>query len=230
MFISSFLTTAILAHLTTSSPTPFLETRQITCAPVHIITARGSTEPQGNGALSSLVALIQKAHPSATTEAVVYPATLDNYSSSSSNGAAALTAQLTKYVEACPCSEIVLLGYSQGAQVIGDSLCGGGAVIDDAFTEPIDRSIGDHGELTAIVQFGDPRFIKGLSFDKGNNTVSDGIFPRPAKISCDHYADKIHSYCDQGDPFCADGNELLVHVTYPERYNNAAVGFVNEKL
>lgn len=35
-----------------------------------------------------------------------------------------MTKLIEEYVAACPSSKIVLLGYSQGAQVVGDTLCG----------------------------------------------------------------------------------------------------------
>ena len=84
-----------------------------TCAPIHIIAARASTEAPGPGAIGSLATLIQNAHAGTDLESVDYPATLDNYDSSSAQGTAALTSQLTKYTAACPDAKVVLLGYSQ---------------------------------------------------------------------------------------------------------------------
>src|SRR2546429_507800 len=34
------------------------------------------------------------------------------------------------------------------------------------------------------------------------------------------------SWCDTGDPFCASGNNLNTHLTYLNRYQNAAASFV----
>ncbi|EKG12871.1 Carboxyl transferase [Macrophomina phaseolina MS6] len=85
------------------------------------------------------------------------------------------------------------------------------------------------GALLAIIQMGDPRFVAGKSFDAGNSK-RNGLFPRPANISCDAYGDRIRSYCDEGDTYCAGGNNTLIHVTYLDRYTDDAVDFVNSKL
>lgn len=84
-----------------------------TCAPIHIIAARASTESPGPGVIGSLATLIENDHSGTTLESVNYPATLDNYASSSAQGTAALTSQLTAYVNSCPDSKVILLGYSQ---------------------------------------------------------------------------------------------------------------------
>ena len=92
---------------------PLLEQRQSSCAPVHIIAARGSTEAPGPGAMASLAALIQAAYPGTDLESINYPAKLFPYDDSSAQGTAATTSQLTNYVNACPNSKIVMIGYSQ---------------------------------------------------------------------------------------------------------------------
>lgn len=111
-----------------------LETRQTTtvCAKgVHIIAARGSTQPPGEGSLQSLSALIQSAIPGSTSSAVVYPALLDPYNSSEEQGVANMLLLIQQYVTSCPKAKLVLTGYSQGAQIIGDAL-GGGSFINSA--------------------------------------------------------------------------------------------------
>lgn len=83
------------------------------CGPVHIIVARASTEAAGVGMMGSLATLVQKAVPGTTIDAVDYPAEMLAYSTSSAEGTAALSAQLTNYVGRCPDSKVVLMGYSQ---------------------------------------------------------------------------------------------------------------------
>ena len=92
---------------------------------VHIIAARGSTEPQGEGPLQNVSALIEQSIPGSTDAAVVYPAELVPYESSEESGVTNMTQMLTSYVQQCPNSKVVLLGYSQGGQIVGDVLGGG---------------------------------------------------------------------------------------------------------
>lgn len=80
-----------------------------------------------------------------------------------------------------------------------------------------------------MIMMGDPRHIANTSFDVGTATM-DGLFPRPANQSCDSFASIIQSYCDEGDPFCAGGNDTLVHLGYTKKYNDAALNFTNAKI
>lgn len=136
----------VLALAAFASASPLLDTRAA-CAPVHIIAARASGESPGAGIIGSLVdAVIDGSSQSITTAVVDYPATLANYASSSAAGTAALKAQLTSQVAACPTQKIVLVGYSQGAHIIGDTLGGGGG--DSSLgpkTAAVPASVSSHG-------------------------------------------------------------------------------------
>lgn len=174
---------------------PILSGRQSDCSPVHIITARASTEAPGEGIIGEVADGIADSNSDVTREAVDYPAKLFPYDSSSEQGTQALNEQLTAYVDNCPESKVVLLGYSQGAHIIGDVLCGGGGVPGiGAESPPISTDIGDKGILhpyiflswsillrerkpsnirgkpvAAIIQMGDPRHIPGESYDVGTS-------------------------------------------------------------
>ncbi|KAG6261892.1 hypothetical protein E4U49_003536 [Claviceps purpurea] len=218
LFLLSQLVAA--AHLMPKSPA---------CLPVHMMAARGSLEASGTGILQSLVQEISKRHPSSTVEPIDYPAGMEDYDVSVTAGTQAVKKQITSYVERCPKSQVVLLGFSQGAHITGDALCGGTALDTGVFTPPLSHDISSH--ISAVVWYGDPRHVPGKSFNKGNATT-DGMFVREgANQSCDKYSDILASYCDDGDAFCATtGDNLIVHVTYPERYDEMAAEFVNEKL
>ncbi len=41
---------------------------------------------------------------------------------------------------------------------------------------------------------------------------------------------KIAAWCDANDPYCASGVNLEVHLTYLDRYQNAAASFVLSKI
>lgn len=116
------------------------------CVPVHIISVRGTNEKPGEGKIGRIAAAIAAEHPGTKRDALEYPARIFPYEKSSAEGIAALTKELATLVKRCSKSQIVLLGYSQGAHVIGDTLCGGGGLrgIGPA-TKPIPKKVGDHG-------------------------------------------------------------------------------------
>lgn len=125
-----FLSLASLALLPTAFAAPHFKSgkRQsstnCTTTGVHMIVARASTEAAGEGATGQLATLIASYLPGSDSVAVDYPATLTDYANSETSGVVAMTALIEEYVDSCPQSKIVLLGYSQGAHVIGDVLCG----------------------------------------------------------------------------------------------------------
>jgi len=89
---------------------------------------RGATS--GEGEIGYLADAFQNATStkiSLTRSAVVYPALYDNatiYEASVYVGVQNLAQQVKYQVERCPRQKLVLLGYSQGAQVVGDALAG----------------------------------------------------------------------------------------------------------
>jgi acetylxylan esterase len=120
---ATILTTALGAPLSTFSESyadPFpdvLETivqkQAASCPPSHLIIARGSLEAQGPGSLISMANKIIAANPGTTMEAVIYPATIDNYGTSSGNGTVAVGQMLSSFVQMCPNAKLAMLGYSQ---------------------------------------------------------------------------------------------------------------------
>ena len=195
---------------------------------MHIIATRASTEQPGAGIIGSLVSAVESAtSQSVSTDATDYPATLVPYASSVSAGVEALTEQLTTQTTDCPDSRIVLMGYSQGANVIGDVLGGGGGGALGRETAPIDQDISE--QVAAVILMGDPRHVDGESFQAGTATT-DGLFARGQNQSLEGMADRIQSYCDAGDTFCASGGSIQVHLGYTRKYNAQAEEFVLEKI
>ena len=124
MLSYTFVLPALLVSALAAPLQPYLT--QDTCATgVHIIAARGSTEPQGEGPLQNVSSLIESSIAGSDDMAVIYPADLIPYDSSEESGVTNMTNMITSYVSACPDSKIVLLGYSQGGQIVGDVLGGG---------------------------------------------------------------------------------------------------------
>jgi acetylxylan esterase len=215
---------------TTSDQPAATDQAATTCAAVHIITARASTEAQGEGITGALVdQIINTSTQAITRDAVVYPATLNNYNSSSLQGINALKQLLTTEVQNCPTEKIVLLGYSQGAHVVLDVLGGGQGGQLGTATPPIASTVSSH--VTAVATFGDPRHVTNQAFDLGTST-RNGRFPRSATQlqALGGFASRIAAWCDANDTFCASGFSTQVHLTYLNRYQTTATNFVLGKI
>ena len=149
------------------------------CAAVNIITARASTESPGEGTTASLVTqIVNSSTQTVSREAVVYPATLNNYASSESQGVTNAEQELTTAVQNCPNQKEVLLGYSQGAQVSLDVITGNSEVGGNVAA--VSTSISSH--VVAIANFGDPGHVTNQSWDLGTATAN-GLFPRSSSDS-----------------------------------------------
>ncbi|OJD21911.1 hypothetical protein ACJ73_06748 [Blastomyces percursus] len=203
-------------------PSPQEQPTGTSCAAVTIITARGTSEDPGEGRLTTVASDIANGHENSERIALDYPAELFPYSVSLYRGIQALTGLLNTSASSCPETKIVLLGYSQGAHVIGNTLCGG------AFAQRgIDQRIAK--KVSAIIFMADPRHVPGKSFDVGTST-RNGLLPRPDSESCDEFASRMRSYCDRGDPVCDSGFKREVHRAVVEKYRADAVAFVNGLL
>lgn len=89
-----------------------------------MIIARASTEAPGEGIIGAVATTVKAMVPGSDSEAVVYPATLTDYVASEQSGVAAMQVLIQDYATRCPDSKMALMGYSQGAQVAGDIMCG----------------------------------------------------------------------------------------------------------
>jgi hypothetical protein len=197
---------------------------------VNLIVARASTEAAGEGITQRLATqIVNRSKQTVSQEAVVYPAALANYFSSESRGVANAEQELTTAVHNCPRQKEVLLGYSQGAQVSMDVITGNSEA--DGTAAPVSTAISSH--VVAIANFGDPGYVAGEPWDRGTATLQ-GRFPRGSAqvtlLAAFGGGSKIAAWCDSGDPYCASGNKLLVHLTYLDRYQDAAASFVLGKI
>lgn len=118
-----------VASLAFASASPFLTTRQSCSATSpYIICARGSDEDPGVGVVGTVAQSVQAAIPSAQIVAVDYPASIFDppYPDSVSDGISATITLIQNYVNECGAnSNIILLGFSQGGNVVTDVLAGG---------------------------------------------------------------------------------------------------------
>lgn len=91
--------------------------RVITCPKIQVFGARETLQPPGFGSTKSVVDAILNAHNgSATAEGIIYPAAGENnqaYAASVEEGVEAVVRQTKSFVDMCPESMIVMVGYSQ---------------------------------------------------------------------------------------------------------------------
>jgi hypothetical protein len=199
------------------------------CAAVRIISARADGEDPGSGVIGSLSKLIKgQLSASVTREALVYPAQFNGWARSAAKGDRAIKAGLARAARRCPSQVFVLLGYSQGAEVVGDALGGGGGGALGPVTAGVPAPVAR--KVVAVIQYGDPRRMPGLAFDKGSAPGATGLYPRGQSVSLSGFAAKIRSYCDRGDPICGHGHNLAAHFGLTGKYNRAASRFVLGRL
>ncbi|KAJ4271307.1 hypothetical protein NW762_000009 [Fusarium torreyae] len=188
----------------------------------HIIVARGSLEPQGPGIIGSVAQQIMDRIPNSDIVSLKYPALYNPYEPSQTEGVGALTMAIEQYAAICSETKMILLGFSQGAHVIADVMCGASSVGFPA-TEPQPPSISSN--IVAIILMGDPSITAGQSFHIGSSH-GNGIFPRQNPGGCQCVSGKTISLCDAGDPFCeAGGHDLSAHMNYVTAYGDFAAEF-----
>ncbi|RFU74012.1 carbohydrate esterase family 5 [Trichoderma arundinaceum] len=222
------LSFALLAASSTAAAATSSSSSASCAKGLYLVVARGSEEPAGTGVTGNLTSQIAAKVPNSQVVAVDYPATLDDYEDSEGKGVQAMQKLLSEYGQACPGSKIAVLGYSQGAQVSSDSICGGAG---EPFIEDKAISAEVMDSVVAVAIFGDPTHVANLTYDRGTS-VRDGIFNRTASslATCKSYASRIISYCDTGDIYCDSGSNATVHHLYIQRYGNEIVDFVVDQF
>ncbi|KAH9809203.1 carbohydrate esterase family 5 protein [Teratosphaeria destructans] len=121
------------------------------CEDVHFFLARGNNEPYP-GRQGTLVAATCDGLSSCGYEDLIYSALYtDEYCQTAYDGSIAGLVQIPKYAQQCPDSKLILAGYSQGGQIAGDILGGGGGTSFNGCLQPdtpaLDSSTGDKSEL-----------------------------------------------------------------------------------
>lgn len=196
------------------SPDPIVE--PIECSPYLVITARGTGEPSRGQLLGPVVRAISDARPDEVEHLDIdYPADTD-VREGGTYGARFLIDTLNVQAEACPEQGFILLGYSQGALVIGDALGKPeyrlvGATVGEVSDEASERILG-------IVFYGNPRFNGEATYSAGTfDTSLNGLLPRP-NGGLDRYAEVTRDYCVARDFICQSSLDLHEegHVAYYE--------------
>lgn len=166
------------------------------CADVDIAFARGTGELPGFGItggpfVSSVTSKLQGR--SVSTYAVDYAASYGQ--TSAGPGSRDLVEHVTSVAAACPDTQFIIGGYSQGATVVSNALgirtpsSLTGAVFSDA--------VGSR--VKAIVVFGNPLGLSGQKIETTSRT----------------YGSRARSFCNFGDPVCQLGGfNTFAHLTY----------------
>ncbi|MGW4633501.1 cutinase family protein [Nocardia sp. NPDC004415] len=141
---------------------------------------------------------------------VEYPASTDQ-PASVQKGNRDLVDHVVAQAAACPAQKFVLVGYSQGANVVDNAIgiSSEGAKVGG----PIVATLPDSAEsrISAILLFGNP--IRELG------RAVTGV-----------YADRTFDVCNDNDPVCdPDGRDWNVHLRY-QRHADAAADFVAARV
>ncbi|KAH8924325.1 carbohydrate esterase family 5 protein [Atractiella rhizophila] len=162
---------------------------------------RGSDEtiPERLGAVEN--AIHGQTRQSVTIYNVPYPASGANYNQSESQGVALLRVQLVTAKASCP---IVVMGYSQGAQVVADVLQS--------------RSTGTDLRWTYHDQI-QPTHTANQPYNTGTGNARSGLSPR-APGALNAFSSMLQSYCLVNDPVCTRGGNVNDHLVVVSTYQN----------
>lgn len=211
---------ALLSSIASAAP--------VGCQAVRVISVRGTNEVYGASSLLAIYGAIAAAVPGTVLQGTPYPAIMDDsnwsvYGGSVTAGVGSLQGIIKSAVDACPQMKIVLLGYSQGANVVGDALCSS-TVTGMA---PLAPNYADN--IAAVAMFGDPTHINGQPFMIGGAT-RNGMVPRTSNSVCAPYTNKIASFCHPNDPVCDTGDDISQHLNYSPELGAEVAQFVASKL
>jgi len=242
--LSTFtLATALLAAVSSAVPTEnHLETRQVIgspCKDVHIFLAKGWNEPYP-GRQGKLTGAICYGLDSCDYEDIQWENDASiNYCTAVTQGKRNGLKQVEAYATRCPNSKLVLSGYSQGANVIGDMLGGGKGKFGTPScfikaSKALDPATFPGNKIGAALLFGDTRHAGDQSFNVLNGSAYDSQNRRYAKslANLNKFADKLQSYCDSTDSVCAGNGpgpflaDNANHLNYFDRYTDEAAGWV----
>lgn len=176
------------------------------CSPYLVITARGTGEPSRGQLLSPVAKAISEARPGEVERLDLdYPADSD-VKEGGTVGARTLIDTLNVQTDTCDEQRFILLGYSQGALVVGDALSAPEARLVGGTVGEVSEAAAER--VFAVVFYGNPRFVGSEPFDYGSYSPQlNGILPRPPG-SLDAYADRLRDYCVAGDFVCQSSLDL----------------------
>lgn len=207
------------------------ETGTGSCTDVHIFIARGWNEPYP-GRHEKLVNDIcaDVSGLSCDYEDIVYPAASSDYCNAVSTGSNNGKQQIEAYYAKCPDSKLVLSGYSQGANIIGDILTSGNCESSTG----LDSASGASCNIAAALLFGDPLHQPNKPYNYLDGNAGQGTGGPRSEASnqiLDGYTPRLRSYCAKDDLVCAPGqgaDTVDAHTNYFDVYSQDAASWVAE--
>jgi cutinase len=183
------------------------------CTDVELVVARGTGEPGTLGTIvgDPLLAATRTAIAPKTLagHSVAYPAGFTADSPPAGNRA--LVSHLTARAAACANTKFVLVGYSQGAQVVDMALGADVAGTINAPATVVKLPDALAPRIAAVVLFGNPIGAVGRKV------------PAP-------YDNRTLDICASGDPVCQPGGgNIAAHLTYTANASQAAT-FIRQKV
>lgn len=176
------------------------------CSDIDVVAARGTFEPGTLGAIvgDPVFSALQKklTGRNLTSYKVNYPADLSL--TSAAQGNSDLVNHVNSQAAACPGQRFVLVGYSQGANVVDNSIgiSSAGAVVGSPIVASIPAAL--EPRVAAVLLFGNP--IRALG-----------------KSVTGTYQSRTIDFCAKGDPVCENGGgDVLAHLGYTADADAAA--------
>ncbi|GAP51142.1 cutinase family protein [Streptomyces azureus] len=176
------------------------------CSDIEVVSARGTFEPGTLGFIvgDPVYSALQKkaAGKSLSSYAVNYPANLSL--TSAAQGNADLVNHVKSQAAACPNQRFVLVGYSQGANVVDNSIgiSSAGAVVGSPIVATLPAAV--EPKVAAVLLFGNP--IRAIG-----------------KSVTGPYQSRTLDICAKGDPVCeSGGGDVGAHLGYRDDADTAA--------
>jgi len=204
------------------------------CADVVIFMARGNDAPYHDGRTFPFVEAtcgkFTAQGKSCDYIDIQYDVTLGaDYCNQVAEGARNGISQITAFNQKCPCTHIVVNGYSEGAHVVGDVLGGPGGCT--FVSTGLDNTSSAGKAIGAALLWGNVmhtanqpyNVLDGASLQKNPRSADD-----LARLG--RYAPLLRDYCAAGDPVCAGGSVVADHLNYFELYTDEASSWVVSKI
>jgi cutinase len=168
------------------------------CSDLDVVAARGTFEPGTLGLIvgDPVYSALQKklTGKSLSSYRVNYPADLSL--TSAAQGNTDLVNHVNRQAAACPNQRFILVGYSQGANVVDNSIgiSSAGAVVGSPIVATIPAAL--EPKVAAVLLFGNP--IRALG-----------------KSVTGTYQSRTIDFCAAGDPICENGgDDVSAHLGY----------------